>query len=53
VRIFDVYGQTVSPAGGGVSSADGGGCIRIDVSGLPQGMYFVRVGDRVEKFVKI
>ncbi len=26
---------------------------RIDISHLPKGMYFVRVGDRVEKFVKL
>jgi hypothetical protein len=27
--------------------------VRIDVSGLALGMYFVRVGDRVGKFIKM
>ncbi len=27
--------------------------LRIDISHLPRGVYFVRVGDRVEKFVKL
>jgi hypothetical protein len=50
VRIYDVYGQrvnltpTLSILGEGV---------RIDVSGLSPGMYFVRIGDKVGKFVKL
>ncbi len=27
--------------------------VRIDVSSLPSGVYFVRVGDKIRKFVKI
>ncbi len=27
--------------------------VRIDISHLPRGVYFVRVGDRIEKFVKL
>ncbi len=26
---------------------------RIDVSGLPSGVYYIKIGDRVEKFVKM
>jgi hypothetical protein len=26
---------------------------RIDVSHLPAGVYFIRIGDKVEKFVKM
>ena len=50
VKIFDVFGQncdltpTLSPSGDGA---------RLDVSGLVPGMYFVRIGDRVGKFVKM
>ena len=49
VNIFDVFGQncdltpTLSLSGEGA---------RIDVSGLVPGMYFLRVGDRVGKFLK-
>lgn len=54
VEIFSTLGlKLMSPAGGGVSSADGGGRLKIDVSSLPSGVYFVRIGDRVEKFVKL
>jgi hypothetical protein len=54
VEIFSTLGlKLMSPAGGSVSSADGGGRLKIDVSSLPSGVYFVRIGDRVEKFVKL
>ncbi len=55
IRIFNVFGETV------VNSSDLNNSqfsilnsqLRIDVSGLPSGVYFVRVGDKVGKFVKI
>jgi hypothetical protein len=50
VRIYDVLGQTVSFVRAGLEPAT---TIRIDVSGLAPGMYFVRIGDRVGKFVKL
>ncbi len=52
IRIFNVFGEAVSTS---VCSADtsAGGGQRIDVSGLPSGVYFVRVSDKVAKFVKI
>jgi hypothetical protein len=52
MKIFNVFGQTVSTP---VCSADtpASGGQRIDVSGLPPGMYFVRIGDKVGKFVKL
>ncbi len=52
VKIYDVYGQTMSTP---VCSADtpASGGQRIDVSGLAPGMYFVRIGDRVSKFIKM
>ena len=51
VQIFNTFGLDVSPAGGGVSGADGGG-FRINISNLPVGVYYIRIGDKVEKFVK-
>jgi hypothetical protein len=52
VRIYDVFGQILSTP---VCSADtpASGGYRIDVSGLSPGMYFVRIGDKVQKFVKL
>jgi alpha-tubulin suppressor-like RCC1 family protein len=52
VQIFDVLGIEVSSAGGGVNEVDGGG-FRIDVSHLAAGVYFIKIGDKVEKFVKL
>ncbi len=51
-RIFNVFGELVSTS---VCSADtsASGGQRIDVSGLPSGIYFVRVGEKVSKFIKI
>jgi len=52
IQIFNTLGIEVSSAGGGRSEVDGGG-YQIDVSKLPTGVYFVRIGDKVEKFVKM
>jgi hypothetical protein len=50
VRIYDVFGQNVTPTPALPASGEG---VRIDVSGLASGMYFVRIGDKVSKFVKL
>ncbi len=52
IRILNVFGEIVSTS---VCSADtsASGGQRIDVSGLPSGVYFVRFGDNLSKFVKI
>jgi hypothetical protein len=52
IQIYNTLGIDVSSAGGGVNEVDGGG-YRIDISNLPIGVYFVKIGDRVEKFVKM
>ncbi|MDT3740637.1 MAG: T9SS type A sorting domain-containing protein [Candidatus Kapabacteria bacterium] len=52
LQIFNMLGIDMSPAGGGVSGADGGG-FRIDISHLPSGVYYIRIGDKVEKFLKM
>ena len=53
VRIFNVFGEMVSTSVCSADTSAGGGQLRIDVTGLPSGVYFVRVGDKVGKFVKI
>jgi len=47
VQIFDVLGIKVGQS----SLIEGNN--RIDVSHLPAGVYFIRIGDKVEKFVKM
>ncbi len=51
VQIFDVLGieiKNLTPA----LSMNGEG-VRIDVSKLPAGVYFIRIGDKVDKFLKV
>jgi photosystem II stability/assembly factor-like uncharacterized protein len=53
IKIFNLFGQiqtTSNPTPTLPASREG---VRIDVSGLAPGMYFVRIGDKVGKFVKI
>jgi len=54
VKVYDVLGNVVlsspaSPAG----TPSEGGHIRLDVSGLSAGVYFVRVGGKMYKYVKL
>jgi hypothetical protein len=50
IKIYNVFGQIVNPTPTLPASREG---VRIDVSGLAPGMYFVRVGGRMSKFIKI
>ncbi len=52
--MYDVLGNKVlsSPACSAGTPSEGGH-IRLDVSGLAAGMYFVRVGSKMYKFVKM
>jgi hypothetical protein len=53
VLIFDLLGiEITTPALRATPPYQGGEKVRIDVSGLLPGIYFVRVGDEVRKFVK-
>ncbi len=54
IRIFNVFGEEVSttPPFGHPFELEGE-VLKIDVSILPAGVYFVRIGEKVEKFVKI
>jgi hypothetical protein len=48
IKIYNIFGQTVLSVGT-IHELP----LRIDVSTLLPGMYFVRIGDRVSKFVKL
>jgi len=49
VQIFDVLGIEVMSVETGLDQSQQ----RIDISHLPAGVYFIRIGDKVEKFVKM
>ncbi|MBX3044367.1 MAG: zinc-dependent metalloprotease [Candidatus Kapabacteria bacterium] len=49
VQIFDMLGIEVMSVGTGLDLSTQ----RIDVSHLPAGVYFIRIGNKVEKFVKM
>ena len=51
VKIYDVLGNMVVDTPPGPLLIEGER-IRLDVSGLAKGVYFVRVGGRMYKFVK-
>jgi len=48
IQIFNTLGIDLTPT----LSINGDG-VRIDVSKLPAGVYFVKIGDKVEKFLKM
>ena len=50
VQIFDMLGIEIKDLTPALSKGEG---VRIDVSKLPAGVYFIRIGTRVEKFVKM
>ena len=55
VQIFDILGIEVISVGTGLdlsTQPNDLSTLRINVSHLPAGVYFIRMGDRVEKFVK-
>ena len=57
IEIYNVFGikeeHPPTPGSTPFNSPASGGQIRVDVSGLPAGVYFVRVGDKIRKFVKL
>ncbi|MCO5250940.1 MAG: trypsin-like serine protease [Candidatus Kapabacteria bacterium] len=53
INIFTTLGEIVMTAPSTVNyNGSGNQSVRIDISHLPTGLYFVRIGDRFEKFVK-
>ena len=54
VRIYNIFGQIqTTPSLRDTPPYQGGEKVRINVSGLAPGMYFVRIGDRIVKFMKL
>ena len=52
IEIYDVLGNRVFNSTPLLRSTPQEGNFRIDISQLPRGVYFIRVGDKTEKFVK-
>jgi hypothetical protein len=53
IKVFTTLGEIVMNVPSTVNyNGSGSERVRIDVSHLPTGLYFVRIGDRFEKFVK-
>ncbi len=50
IRILNVFGEIVKNPTQTLPEGEG---LRIDVSGLPSGVYFVKIGKNVQKFIKI
>jgi len=52
IAIFNVFGMKIPPRLTSSATPQEGN-LRLDVSGLSPGMYFIRVGEKVGKFVKM
>jgi len=52
IAIYNVFGEKIPPRLTSSSTPQEGN-LRLDVSGLPPGMYFLRVGEKIGKFLKI
>jgi hypothetical protein len=50
IVIYNVIGEKVKALSPALSQSERE--LRIDVSHLPTGMYFIKIGDKVQKFVK-
>lgn len=53
VQIFDVLGLEVLSTSPLTSTGSGSGNSRIDVSYLPRGVYYIRIGSQTQMFVKM
>jgi len=52
VKLFDVLGIEVSTSPSATLYGDEGSKVRVDVSGLAPGVYFVKIGSLISKFIK-
>jgi hypothetical protein len=50
IEIYNVLGEKVKTLSPALSQSERE--LRIDVSHLPTGMYFIKIGDKMQKFVK-
>jgi photosystem II stability/assembly factor-like uncharacterized protein len=53
IKIFNTLGVCVMNTPSLPSTSSGSGYLRMEVSHLPNGVYFVRIGSRIEKFLKM
>ena len=53
LEIFNIFGEKESTSVNFVDTSASGGHLRIDISNLAPGVYFIKIGDKFEKFVKM
>jgi hypothetical protein len=53
VQVYIAQGEETTPSDLSPALSEGEGGRKIDISNLPAGVYFIKIGDRFEKFVKI
>jgi hypothetical protein len=49
IMIYNIFGEWVMTVETGLRPVS----TKIDISALPAGVYFVRIGEKVEKFIKL
>jgi hypothetical protein len=52
IEIFNIFGNEIHPPRPSGTPQEGNK-YRIDVSALPEGIYFVRIGEKIRKFVVV
>ena len=53
IEIYNIFGEKISTPSAFQAATPQEGNFKIDVSNLPAGVYFVKIGDKFEKFIKI
>jgi hypothetical protein len=53
IEIFNIFGERTTPSDLSPALSEREGVKRIDISNLVPGVYFIRIGDKFEKFVKM
>jgi hypothetical protein len=55
LEIFNIFGENTTPPNlsGLPPLLVKEGIIKIDISKLPVGVYFIKIGDKIEKFIKM
>lgn len=52
-EIYNIFGEITAPSNPSLALPEGAGTRKIDISNLAPGVYFIRIGSKFEKFIKI